>query len=132
MPPDVLPDAKARDRIVGRRILVDDNIDSADTLAMLLECDGHEVHTAYGAIEALAAAARLKPEIIFLDIGLPVMDGYEVARRLRAAQGQMPLRLIALTGYGQKEDRERSRSAGFDEHLVKPISPDALLMMFRS
>ena len=115
-----------------RRILVvDDNVDAADSLAMWLTFNGHDVHTVYGATEALEAAARLQPEVMFLDIGLPAMDGYEVARQLRARTGQVPLRLIALTGYGQKEDRERSMAAGFDEHLVKPVTPETLETIFR-
>ena len=118
-------------RAPARRILlVDDNPDAADSLAMLLRLDGHEVHTAYGAIEALKAADRLKPEMIFLDIGLPEMDGYEVARRLRMNNGHDPLRLVALTGYGQDEDRARSHAAGFDDHLVKPVNSQALEQIF--
>jgi CheY-like chemotaxis protein len=115
-----------------RIVVVDDNADAADSLADLLTFDGHDVHAVYGAAEALEAVARLKPEMMFLDIGLPVMDGYEIARRLRERDGQVPLRLIALTGYGQKEDRERSMAAGFDDHLVKPVTPDALEKIFRS
>ncbi len=132
-PPHVQPDVKATERIVPRRILVvDDNVDAADSLAMWLSFNGHEVHTVYGATEALEAAARLHPEVMFLDIGLPVMDGYEVARQLRSRPSQMPLRLIAVTGYGQKEDRARSMAAGFDEHLVKPVTPEALEKVFRA
>ena len=115
---------------VRRILVVDDNPDAADSLAMLLRLDGHEVHTVYGPLEALEAADRLKPEVVFLDIGLPHMDGYEVARRLRANNGQRQLRLVALTGYGQQEDRARSEIAGFDEHLVKPVSPQALEQIF--
>ena len=123
----------AAPRVQPRRILVvDDNVDGADSLAMLLTLDGHEVHTVYGASEALEAASRVKPDMMFLDIGLPGMDGYEVARQLRARGGAAPLRLIALTGYGQEEDRRRSMAAGFDDHLVKPITPDALEKIFRS
>lgn len=130
--PRLQSDAKSMDPMRPRRVLVvDDNVDAADSLAMLLKLDGHEVHTVYGATEALEAAVRLKPEVMFLDIGLPVMDGYEVARQLRSHNGHMPLHLIALTGYGQKEDRQRSMAAGFDEHLVKPVTPEALETMFR-
>lgn len=131
--PHVQPDAAATERMLRRRILVvDDNVDAADSLAMWLSFNGHEVHTVYGATEALEAAARLQPEVMFLDIGLPVMDGYEVARRLKADARQAALRLIALTGYGQREDRERSMAAGFDEHLVKPVTPETLEKIFRS
>jgi len=118
-------------RASARRILVvDDNPDAAGSLAMLLSLDGHEVHTAFDATEALEAAHRFKPEVVFLDIGLPQMDGYEVARRLRANNGHEPIRLVALTGYGQPEDRTRSHAAGFDDHLVKPVSLQALEQIF--
>jgi len=123
------PQAPAAPR---RILIVDDNVDAADSLAMLLKLDGHEVHTVYGAAEALEASARLQPEIMFLDIGLPQMNGYEVARRLRARSDQVLPRLIALTGYGQKDDRERSRAAGFNDHLVKPVAPEALEQIFSS
>lgn len=119
-------------RVSPRRILiVDDNIDAADTLAMLLELDGHSVSTVYGAVEALEAAARLKPDLLFLDIGLPVIDGYEVARRLRSQPSTSALRMIAVTGYGQKEDRERALASGFDDHLVKPVTLGSLETLFR-
>jgi CheY-like chemotaxis protein/anti-sigma regulatory factor (Ser/Thr protein kinase) len=96
-PPKVQSGVKRADPMLPRRILVvDDNVDAADSLAMLLKLDGHDVHTVYGASEALEAARRLKPEMMFLDIGLPVTDGYEVARQLRLQNGQVPLRLIAL------------------------------------
>lgn len=110
-----------------RRVLVvDDNVDAADTLKMLLELEGHDVHAAYGAVEALEMARRLLPEVVFLDIGLPEMDGYEVARRIRAASAGRALQLIALTGYGQSNDKKRSMAAGFDVHLVKPVTLETL------
>ena len=110
-----------------RRILVvDDNIDAADSLVMLLQLDGHDVEAAYGGADAIAAAQRWQPQLVFLDIGLPQMDGYEVARRLRAQHPLPSLRLIALTGYGQQEDVARSYAAGFNDHLVKPVSAEAL------
>jgi PAS domain S-box-containing protein len=105
-----------------RRVLVvDDNEDAANSLAMMLRLEGHEVSTVFSASGALSAADRSKPEIIFLDIGLPQMDGYEVARRLRAQLGSACPRLIALTGYGQPEDRARARTVGFAAHVTKPI-----------
>jgi PAS domain S-box-containing protein len=113
-----------------RIVVVDDNNDAADSLAMLLRFDGHEVHTVYGAVEALEAAKRVKPDVMFLDIGLPQMDGYEVARRLRGDGARGSMRLVALTGYGQQEDRVRSQEVGFDDHLVKPVSPQALENIF--
>jgi signal transduction histidine kinase len=110
-----------------RRILVvDDNVDAADSLVMLLQLDGHDVEAAYGGAEAIEAVHRRQPQMVFLDIGLPEMDGYEVARRLRMHEFATPLRLIALTGYGQQEDVERSYAAGFNDHLVKPVSAEAL------
>lgn len=115
-----------------RILIVDDNVDAADSLAMLLELDGHSVSTVYSAVEALDAAARLKPDILFLDIGLPVMDGYEVARRLRSQPETSALRLVAVTGYGQTEDQDRALGAGFDHHLTKPVTPESLERLFRS
>jgi CheY-like chemotaxis protein len=108
----------------GRRVLiVDDNGDAAETLRLALQQIGYEVDVAPDGPSALEHAGRFKPAVILLDIGLPVMDGYEVARRLRATWDPMhPPRLLAVTGYGQDADRERSRAAGFDEHLVKPIN----------
>ena len=107
-----------------RRILVvDDNQDAADSLAMMLQREGHEVSTAYSASGALSAAEQHKPEVVFLDIGLPQIDGHEVARRLRAQYGSACPCLIALTGYGQPEDRARALAAGFAAHLTKPIDP---------
>ncbi|MEO6022703.1 MAG: ATP-binding protein, partial [Burkholderiales bacterium] len=112
---------------VGRRILVvDDNQDSASSLAMLLELGGHDVYTAHDGIDAVEAAAKLKPEVIVLDIGLPGIDGYEAARRIRQQREAEGLVLVALTGWGQDEDKRRSLEAGFDFHLIKPVDPDVL------
>ncbi|MBI3946240.1 MAG: MEDS domain-containing protein [Armatimonadetes bacterium] len=111
----------------GRRILVvDDNADAAEMLAGLLELDGHEVATAHSGPAAVLLAAEHHPEVVLLDIGLPQMDGYEVARRIRQDPALSDVVLIAVTGYGQDEDRERSRRAGFNHHLVKPVDPDTL------
>ena len=110
----------------GRRILiVDDNTDSADSLAMILNLCGHLAEPVYGAAEALERAMALDPEIVLLDIGLPGMDGYEVARLLRSRGSSA--RLVALTGYGQPEDVRRAEDAGFDTHLVKPVDLQHLL-----
>jgi two-component system, sensor histidine kinase len=109
-----------------RRILiVDDNADSANSLAMILNLCGHVAEPVYGAAEALERASGLDPEIVLLDIGLPGMDGYEVARLLRSRGSSA--RLIALTGYGQPEDVRRAEEAGFDTHLVKPVDLQRLL-----
>ncbi|MFL6676235.1 MAG: ATP-binding protein [Massilia sp.] len=107
-----------------RIMLVDDNIDAAEMLARLLEAHGHRVDLFHDPLTALASAQRLRPDIAILDIGLPVLDGYQLAARLRALLGEHPCRLIALTGYGQDADKARSAAAGFEQHLVKPISPD--------
>jgi two-component system CheB/CheR fusion protein len=108
-----------------RRILVvDDNQDSAESLALLLEIYGYEVRAAFSGPEAVEATRTFLPDVVLLDIGLPGMDGYEVARLIRAdGNGCM---LVALTGYGQDEDRRRSREAGFDHHLIKPVDLEAL------
>jgi PAS domain S-box-containing protein len=107
-----------------RVLVVDDNRDAAEMLAEALGAVGHEVHVAADGPSALEIAAKAPPEVALLDIGLPVMDGYEVARRMRELPGCRRTRFIALTGYGQESDRERSRKAGFDEHLVKPVDLD--------
>ncbi|WP_309671839.1 ATP-binding protein [Gemmatimonas sp.] len=110
--------------VAGRRVLVvDDNIDAADSLALLLEREGHQVSVAYDGEHAVRVYAEQHPEAVVMDIGLPLLDGYEAARAMRMAQGAHSLLLIALTGWGQGEDRRRSQEAGFDHHLVKPISP---------
>jgi two-component system CheB/CheR fusion protein len=109
-------------RATGRRILVvDDNIDAAESLALLLKIEGHSVEMAHDGVAALEAVRKKYPDVVLLDIGLPRMDGYEVARRLRSMEDQRDTLLVALTGYGQTEDRRRSREAGFDHHLVKPV-----------
>ena len=113
--------------VAGRRVMVvDDNIDAADSLALLLEREGHQVSVAYDGEQAVRVYAEQHPEAVVMDIGLPLLDGYEAARAMRMAQGTHPLLLIALTGWGQGEDRRRSQEAGFDHHLVKPISPKAI------
>ena len=111
----------------GRRVLVvDDNLDSASSMAALLELSGHDVHIAHDGIEAVEAAATLQPDVILLDIGLPKLNGYEAARRIRQQQEHKGLVLVALTGWGQDEDKRRSLEAGFDFHLVKPADLSAL------
>jgi CheY-like chemotaxis protein len=117
----------------GRRILiVDDNEDGAQSLALLLKLDGHETHTAHDGLEALAAADRLRPDVVLLDIGLPKLNGYEVCRHLRQQPWGKGLVLVALTGWGQEEDRQRSTEAGFDTHLVKPVDHEALAELLAS
>jgi signal transduction histidine kinase/ActR/RegA family two-component response regulator len=109
-----------------RVLVVDDNVDAAEALAEGLALDGHQVALAHDGAQALAEAERQRPDAIFLDIGLPVLDGLEVARRLRARQELQGCLLVALTGYGQASDRAATREAGFDAHLVKPAGLDAL------
>jgi PAS domain S-box-containing protein len=110
-----------------RILIVDDNRDSADMLAMLLKYCGHETYTAHDGLAAVEAATTIEPDVILLDIGLPVLNGYEAARKIRELQSLThPPLLVALTGLGQDEDRRRSEDAGFDAHLVKPVD-DAVL-----
>jgi signal transduction histidine kinase/CheY-like chemotaxis protein len=116
-----------------RRVLVvDDNVDVAASLARFLELTGHDVRTAHDGPAALDAVRADRPEVVLLDIGLPGMDGYEVARRLRELLATAGVVLVALTGYGQEGDRRRSREAGFDHHLVKPVDPAALQELLAS
>jgi signal transduction histidine kinase len=132
MPPSKTPPASAHDGAAaaaprGRRILiVDDNRDALESLATLMEMAGHEVATAADGEAALAIAARSQPEVVLLDLGLPRLDGYEVSRRIRAQEWGKHMVLVALTGWGQAEDRRRTREAGFDSHLVKPLNLDVL------
>ncbi len=107
-------------------LLVDDNLLANMAMRLLLTTRGHDVRSARDGAEALVIAMTFAPDIALLDIGLPVMDGYELARRLRAQLAPHDVRLIALTGYGQPDDRQRSREAGFDEHLVKPVMLEVL------
>jgi signal transduction histidine kinase/ActR/RegA family two-component response regulator len=117
----------AQGTVASRRILVvDDNIDSAETLGLLLRLGGHKVFTAYSGQSALESARVNQPEIVMLDIGMPGMDGHEVARRLRDELGLKNLLLVAMTGYGQDQDRRRSEEAGFHSHLVKPVDLEGL------
>jgi CheY-like chemotaxis protein len=110
-----------------RRVLVvDDNLDSADTLAVLVGLLGAEVHVARDGPGALAETASFHPDAVLLDIGMPGMNGYEVARRIRAMPGHEAIKLIALTGWGEEEDRRLARDSGFDHHLVKPVDVDVL------
>jgi signal transduction histidine kinase/CheY-like chemotaxis protein len=121
-------DEPAQPVSLGRRILlVDDNRDAADSLALLLGMDGHEVRVAYGGHQALEAVeSGFVPELAILDIGLPDLDGYDLARRLRQDPDLQRTTLVALTGWGQEEHKQRAREAGFDHHLVKPVDPDQL------
>lgn len=104
-----------------RVLIVDDNADAADMLALLLQLDGHEVQAVYSSRDAIARAQSFRPDVMLLDIGLPEINGYEVAEQLRAIPQLPDIHLVAVTGYGRPEDRARARAAGFDDHLVKPV-----------
>jgi len=110
----------------SRILVVDDLKDSADSLAMMLKTKGHEVRTAYDGQEAIEAAKEFRPEVVLLDIGMPRVDGYEAARRIREECDYEKLVLIAITGWGHDENRAKTREAGFDHHLVKPVEPATL------
>lgn len=116
----------------GRRLLIaDDNSDAAESLAMLLRFEGHEVTVVANGRQALAGVGRLQPEIALLDIGMPDMDGYEVARQLRKLPQSSNITLIAVTGWGRDGDQARAIEAGFDYHFTKPIEPDELFDLLR-
>jgi CheY-like chemotaxis protein/two-component sensor histidine kinase len=129
--PALRPAATAGGARSARRVLVvDDNVDAAVSLAQVLQMEGHIVETVHGALAALERAPAFAADIVLLDIGLPDIDGYEVARRMRAAGSRS--RIIALTGYGQAEDIQRARAAGCDAHLTKPVDFDALERLIES
>ena len=114
----------------GHRILVvDDNVDAAETMVMLLDLSGHDARAAFGGQEALDLALSFRPDVVFLDIGLPGMNGYEVARRLLAYPATATTKLIALTGWGTEDDIRKSKMAGFHAHLTKPVDPEAVESM---
>jgi CheY-like chemotaxis protein len=124
MPPSNSPESKSY-----RILVIDDSRDAAYTLKMLLGKIGHEVETADSGKSGIEAAARFSPHIVLCDIGMPDLDGYQVARVLRAAEAKRQAYLVALTGYGQDEDRLRALESGFDQHLTKPVSLSTLQAM---
>ena len=108
----------------GPRILVvDDNVDAAETMVMMLQLNGHETSSAHDGPKALAEAEAFRPDIVFLDIGLPGMSGYDVARQFRAHPALRSAHLVALTGWGTEDDKRKCMEAGFDLHLTKPVDP---------
>ncbi|HEV7443014.1 MAG TPA: ATP-binding protein, partial [Steroidobacteraceae bacterium] len=109
-----------------RILIVDDNVDAAESLGTMLAYSGHDVRVAHGGVEALSAAREFSPNVMILDLGMPEMDGYAVARAVRSDPKFASTRLIALSGYGQPDDRRRTADVGFDEHLVKPVEHDVL------
>jgi signal transduction histidine kinase/CheY-like chemotaxis protein len=130
--PAAAGDAAADRRASCRILIVDDNQDSARTLERLLRISGHEVHTAPDGPAALGLMDSIRPDLVLLDIGLPGMDGYEVARRIRERPDGARILLVALTGYGRAEDRARSHEAGCDHHFTKPVELDMLLSLIES
>jgi DNA-binding response OmpR family regulator len=120
----------ARAPVQKRVLVVDDNVDAATALAVLLRAMGHEVFVAHDARAALADLSRIRPDIALLDIAMPDMTGYELARQVRARLGAA-VRIVALTGFGLAEDRVRALDAGFDQHLVKPVDAAFLKSLLR-
>ena len=116
----------------SRVLVVDDNQDSAESLAILLRLEGHTVAVAFDGATALVEAARFQPQAVLLDIGMPGMDGYQVVHELRAKEPTRSAVILALTGYGQPEDRARSKAAGFNDHLTKPVDPALLIKMLKA
>ena len=112
--------------------MVDDNIDAAQSLAMLLAVCGHETHVAHDGLAAIDAAERLRPDVILLDIGLPKVNGFEACRQIRQRPWGKDVVIIALTGWGQDVDRRRSQESGFDHHIVKPVEHAALVKLLES
>jgi CheY-like chemotaxis protein len=125
-PPPIFEEPSATRPVSCRVLIVDDNADAASSLEVLLRLDGHEVQAVFSSRAALEMAESFAPDFVLLDIGLPEFDGYEVARRLRLIPQFSRLTIVALTGYGQQEDRDRTRDAGFDAHLVKPVDLEDL------
>jgi PAS domain S-box-containing protein len=132
LPTAPVEEARMAPAATGLRVLVvDDNVDGAQTLASIMELEGHRVRVAHSGPAALREAAEYRPDVVVLDIGLPELNGHEVARRLRKLPGLEGVVLVALTGYGQESDREESRQAGFDHHLVKPAEYEDLSEILR-
>jgi CheY-like chemotaxis protein len=129
--PQAIPPNCSSDGGGLRILIVEDNADSRTTLEKLLSMYGHRVATAPDGHAGLEAFRRDMPDIALLDIGLPGLDGFELARRIRAEMDGKPARLIALTGYGREEDHQAVIEAGFDEHLIKPVDRDALLRVLK-
>jgi CheY-like chemotaxis protein/two-component sensor histidine kinase len=125
VPSETKPEAKPR-----RILVADDNVDSAESMSMLLSLSGHEVHLAHTGADALKLAGQVRPEVAIFDIGMPDLTGYEVAERIRHEAWGKKMTLIAVTGWGQESDKRRARAAGFDHHLTKPVDPDKLEVLF--
>jgi CheY-like chemotaxis protein len=140
LPRAVAPDAReapvlqpAPEETVRRRVLIaDDNYDGAESLAILLRVEGHEVSVVHDGAAALVALERLQPQVALLDIGMPGLTGYEVARRTRQSAFGRSMLLVAITGWGQDSDKARALAAGFDHHFTKPIEPDWITALLRT
>ena len=117
------------DQACLRVLVVDDNHDAADTLAEVLEIMGCRTETAYDGLEGVEKAEQLRPDAVVLDLGMPRLNGYEACERIRAQPWGRHLRVVAVSGWGQQDDRRRSMQAGFDAHLVKPVAPEELLAL---
>lgn len=133
--PVAVPVGQAREPRPGARmriLVADDNLDVAQSMAMLLELFGHEVHMAHDGLDAVNAVERLHPELVFMDVGMPRLSGYDATRRIRELPGGDRIVIAALTGWGQERDRRESREAGCDLHLVKPVDPTELEQLLES
>jgi CheY-like chemotaxis protein len=129
-PPKVEIEAEPEEKRVTRRILVvDDNRDSADSLVLLLRFSGSEVEAAHDGLEAVEKAEAFRPDVVLMDIGMPKLNGYDAARRIREQPWGRSMVLIAQTGWGQGEDRRLAEEAGFNAHIVKPVEPATLIRM---
>lgn len=128
-----VPSMAAEPVLERRRILVvDDNKDTAESLAMLIEMSGHDVRMAYDGLQALEVVDEFRPRVIFLDIGLPKLNGFDTCRRIREQPWGKDMMVVALTGWGQEEDRRKAMEAGFDEHVVKPMDYGKLVKILAS
>jgi CheY-like chemotaxis protein len=125
-PEPVEPDEGLRSPVKHRILVVDDSADAANSLAMVLQRMGNEIQTAHDGLEAVQTAATFRPDVVLLDIGLPKMNGYEAAKLIRDQSRDRKIAIIAVSGWGQEEDKRRAFEAGFDHHLTKPVEPAAL------
>jgi CheY-like chemotaxis protein len=125
--------AATGEELMQRRVLIaDDNVDAAESLQLWLQMAGHDVHVAHDGLSAVATAESVRPEVVLLDLGMPGMSGFDVARIIRKKPWGREMVLIALTGWGQEEDRRQTTAAGFDHHLTKPVPPDDVEALIRN